>query len=138
MRRLAKVGGIVSTRDCVRRILHPPEPKLLEHLEKFYQYSRGKGSEPDFGQQNHEAAHAAGFEWGDIEMTCWGSEESGEAGREMFVQAAKDFMRDALTAAGLATESEMDEYSKTWQEWGQKPESRMMMLDSALLCWRRD
>ena len=137
MRRIVKIGGIVSTRDCVRRILAPPVPKLVEHLEKFMQYARSKGSDPDFGQQHHEAAHAAGFDWSDIEMSTWATEESGEPAREAFAQGARDFMRDALIAAELATEDQMEEYSRGWEEWGRKPESRMMMLDSALLCWKR-
>lgn len=136
MRRVAKPGGIISTRDCVRRILAPPEPKILEHLEKFYQYSRNKGAEPDFGLQNHEAAHAAGFEWDNIEMSSWGTEESGNPDREMWAQTAKDFMREALTTAGIATVEQMDEYSKVWEEWGRNRAGRMMMLDSALLCWK--
>jgi hypothetical protein len=80
------------------------------------QYARGKGSEPDFSQQNHEAAHAAGFAWSDIEMRSWDSEESGEPARELFVQGVKHFMRDALITAGLATEEQMDEYSKLWEK----------------------
>ena len=137
MRRLAKVGGIVSTRDCTRRVLSPPEPKLVEHLDKFIQYARSKGSEPDFGQFNHEAAHAAGFSCDDIEMSSVGSEESGDVARTAFAEGAKGFMRDALITAGLATEQQMDEYALSWEKWGQNPESRMMMLDSALLCWKR-
>lgn len=138
MRRLTKVGGIVSTRDCTRRILSPPDPQLFEHLDKFMQYARNKGSDPDFGESHQVAAHAAGFDWKDIEMSSWGSEESGDVARAGFAEGAKDFMRDALVGAGLATTEQMDEYRSMWEQWGQRPESRMMMLDSALLCWKRE
>lgn len=62
MRRIVKIGGILSTRDCVRRVLAPPVPKLVEHLDRFMDYARSKRSDPDFGQTHHEAARAADFD----------------------------------------------------------------------------
>jgi len=38
--------------------------------------------------------------------------------------------------AGLATNEEMDEIARAWEEWGRNPEARYILLNSALVCWK--
>jgi ubiquinone/menaquinone biosynthesis C-methylase UbiE len=138
MRRLTKPGGIVSTRDNAHRAVVPPIPGLMKNLETFYRFSASKGADPNFGLRSHVVAHEAGFNWEDIEMSSWASEESSKEGKALYVQGAKDVSRAALINSNLATPEETDEHSRAWDEWAQRPDGRFMTLNGALLCWKRD
>lgn len=136
MRRLVKTGGILSTRDCVRRFVLPPMPGIEKNLETFYTFSRSKGADPDFGQRHHIVAHEAGFEWDDIEMGSWASEES-TGNKQAYAEGAKAASLKAFVDAGLISEAERDEQSEAWSAWAELPEARALMIDSALICWKR-
>jgi SAM-dependent methyltransferase len=136
MRRVAKTGGIVSTRDNTRRICIPFTPKLQKNFDMFDSFLRSRGAEPEFGERNHCVAHEAGFEWDRIEMSSAAWEFSGSGGREALAEGAKYSFRGAAVKAGLATEEEMDEIMRAWEDWGRNPEARFIAVDSALVCWK--
>lgn len=136
MRRLVKLGGIVSTRDNAQRALVPAVPGVLKNLAAFDRLCQIRGANPDLGQRNHLLAHDAGFEWDRIEMSSWGWEVSGEQGRESWLLGVKNGTRDALLKAGISTEEETDEMAEGWEEWGRNAAGRLMFLDGALLCWK--
>lgn len=93
MRRVAKRGGLVSTRDNAAMIRVPIYPAIERQVEMFHDYSRNRGSDPLFGRASHITAHEAGFEWQDVQMSSWSWEWSSEEAKKNMAELGKDGLR---------------------------------------------
>jgi hypothetical protein len=70
MRRVAKTGGIVSSRETMRRYLGPTIPLLNTALEQYAMLMRKRGADPDLGERIHALAYEVGFEWAKIRSSA--------------------------------------------------------------------
>lgn len=136
MRRLTKLGGIVSTRDNSDRIWFPKLAALDRSVVLFDRFTRSRGADPEYGRKHHVDAHVAGFAYEDIKTSSWAWEMSGEQGRRAWANVAKNAPRQALMDAGVATAEDMDGVRQGWEAWAECVDGRIMFLDSALLCWK--
>lgn len=71
MRRLFRLGGIISTRDNAQRALLPAVPGVLKNLTAFDRLCQMRDADPDLGQRNRLLAHDAGSEWDSIDVSSW-------------------------------------------------------------------
>ncbi|KAH7465120.1 hypothetical protein FOMA001_g17083 [Fusarium oxysporum f. sp. matthiolae] len=124
MRRVAKTGGIVATRDNCHVFRHPEHPLLEQHVNKFIARSLARGAHPVGSHLNHEWVNEAGFPWECIEMGAgswdWSSPEN------------KRNWTSGVLAGGLGPIEGIDRAAleKEVEEWVKNPRTRIIALDS--------
>lgn len=136
MRRILKPGGILSTVDSAMHVVVPSIPGVIDSEKAYERFSRAKGADPNFGQRHHIVAHEAGFAWEDIEISSRAMKELSDKGKSFMLEAAGP-AAEVFVKAGITSSAEAEEQKKGWDAWSKLPESRVIELASALICWKR-
>jgi SAM-dependent methyltransferase len=126
IRRVIKPGGLVSTRDMLRKLFTPTTAAIEENWVRIA--AREDCSVPFTGEANHVWMHDAGFPWDHITTGAAGWEEFGEnkhgvvrslmhASRRKVPVTAEDVEWAAAVERDLVA-------------WGENPASRLLGWDS--------
>ncbi|KAK3381125.1 methylase [Podospora didyma] len=140
MLRVAKTsGGVVAARegDLETECVWPPLPGLIKFHDFIVRAMKGAGGTSIAGRQLLSWALKAGVDRGQIEVGfgSWGFHEADE--KRIWAQGMINEVRHGrLRQAGLRfglTESDLEEMSTTWDEWAQKDDASLGMLQGELL-----
>src|SRR4051794_20536620 len=126
MRRVCRPGGLVAVRDSDYGAFtwFPASPGLDEWVDRYHQIARANGGEPDAGRRLAGWARAAGF--ADVtpsaSVWCFATPDDrawwGGLWADRIVES--DIAR-LMTAAGVATETDLRRMSAAWREWADHP-----------------
>lgn len=143
MRRVAKPGGIVAAResDYAAFAWYPELPLIARWQSLYIAVARANGGEPNAGRYMHVWAREAGFKPEDVEVSwdCWryvGEQAEHFAGSNTGRVLQPGFMGTAVRE-GLATEEEVKQISKAWNEWGGQADACIVIPCGQILCRKR-
>ncbi|KAJ7709535.1 S-adenosyl-L-methionine-dependent methyltransferase [Mycena rosella] len=140
MVRVAKPGGVVAARegDMVTEAVWPPLPGLLRFHDLAAAAMRSYGGSNTAGRELLSWALKAGVERERIgySVGTWSyssKEERQVWARGMRQQLQEGRLRTAGLEKGLATEADMEEMDKAWEEWEERDDAMLAMMSGEIL-----
>jgi ubiquinone/menaquinone biosynthesis C-methylase UbiE len=140
MTRVVKPGGIIAARDAdYRTFAWYPEPAALNKWGEVYQkVAKMNGGEPNAGRYLQSWAWQAGFPSENVQFSwdswlyigeaavTWGDSWSSRTLNSGFPTTAKQH--------NLVTDSELQEISQTWKDWGREKGAFIAIPNGEILC----
>ncbi|KAF5018233.1 hypothetical protein F66182_9796 [Fusarium sp. NRRL 66182] len=144
MLRVTKPGGTVSLRESDMHMwcIWPELPPLLKFHEVQVKLIAGKGGQDKGGRQLLAWARAAGASREDITASfgtwCYSALEDKKAwGLAMKDRLLGGFMRDKSVEMGIATEAELDDMAKAWEQWIETDDASLGIMNGELLITKK-
>ncbi|PIL22678.1 hypothetical protein GSI_15371 [Ganoderma sinense ZZ0214-1] len=124
MRRVAKPGGIVATRenDMSGMVWYPEIEGMKEWLQGYMQVARANGGEPDAGRRLHVWAKEAGFPAESLTLSvgtwCFYTPEERAWWGGLWADrsVSSNFASTALKN-GIYTQEGLQKIAETWRRW---------------------
>ncbi|EKM59007.1 uncharacterized protein PHACADRAFT_205188 [Phanerochaete carnosa HHB-10118-sp] len=139
MRRVAKPGGIVASRESDRATFTWfPDSGLREWAELYDRVARGNGGEPDAGRRIKAWAREAGFDPARTTCSaatwCFSTPEErawwGGLWADRIVKS--DFAKGAAREGASA--EDLERLSQAWRSWSQAEDGWFAMLHGEMIC----
>jgi ubiquinone/menaquinone biosynthesis C-methylase UbiE len=140
MRRATKKGGYVAVRDCDYKAFawFPEHPGLDRWMSVYQKIAKANGAEPNAGRYLPSWAREAGFASEDVKFSwsVWNyQEEAGKAfGANWVDRAIRSSYATGAKQHGLATEKEIQEISRAWDEWSKTDDRFIVIPSGEILC----
>lgn len=140
MRRVTKQGGWVAARDADYKAFawFPEHPGLDKWLSLYQKIAKANGAEPNAGRYLPSWARDAGFASEDVQFSwsVWNyQEEAGKAfGASWVDRAVHSSYATGAKQHGLASDEEIQEISKAWDEWSKTDDRFIVIPSGEILC----
>ncbi|KAK3369502.1 S-adenosyl-L-methionine-dependent methyltransferase [Lasiosphaeria ovina] len=144
MRRVAKPGGLVASKDMIMATTtwFPPDARLALWERGITATIAATGADPQMGRSLRAAALEAGFapDKIDARASCWSfADDEAVAfwGRSCAARMAPGSeLRKKIVAGGYATEQQADEFVAASQAWVEEAGAWFGCMNGELLAWK--
>lgn len=141
MRRVVKPGGLVAVReaDFEGMIWYPEIGGMADWLKLYSKVARSNGGEPNAGRRLHAWARQAGFKPSNIIATastsCYNTAEERAWWSSLWAERIikSSFAQHAI-CGGHATENELLQIAKIWEQWGADEDGWFTILQGEIIC----
>ncbi|KAL6915839.1 hypothetical protein ACHAP8_005443 [Fusarium lateritium] len=144
MMRVTKPGGTVSLResDMYMWCIWPELPALLKFHQLQIKIIEGKGGQGKGGRQLLSWTLEAGASRQDITLSfgtwCYSTPEDKKAwGSAMKDRSLTGFVRQKAIEMGNATGDELDEMAKAWEQWIERDDASLGIMNGEALITKR-
>ena len=140
MRRVAKPGGIVASRetDFGGIVWYPPVEGMEEWRQNYSRVARANGGEPDAGRRLHVWAQEAGFTKESLTLSvgswCFYTPEERAWWSGLWADRtlSSNFAATA-TKHGIYTQEGLEKVAETWRKWGADENGWMTLMNGQLI-----
>ncbi|RPD62562.1 UbiE family methyltransferase [Lentinus tigrinus ALCF2SS1-7] len=140
MRRVAKPGGIVATRetDFSGMSWWPQLEGMEEWRQGYLKVARANGGEPDAGRRLHVWAKAAGYPPENLTLSagtwCYWTPEERKWWSEIWAERTLSSNFSATAKKhGVYTQEELDNVAKVWRKWGADEDAWFTLIHGELI-----
>ncbi|GAB7352671.1 hypothetical protein MBLNU459_g3034t1 [Dothideomycetes sp. NU459] len=139
MRRVAKPGGLVASRESASLNWYPPSPGLQAYHDYQSRMAKARGGHPHPGMRIHVWAREAGFEYSDIVRStgswCFSTPEEREYwGGTFATRVTTSSVAKAAVESGFATQEDLERYAQAWRDWVDSEDGWYGLLHGEMLC----
>ncbi|KAJ5152672.1 uncharacterized protein N7482_009150 [Penicillium canariense] len=141
MRRVVKVGGIVSCRESAALSWYPENEGIALWKRVTDAMGAAKGGNPHPGRMIHVWAERAGFARADMRKSagtwCFSSpEERAYWGGSMGERAKSSGFAKTAVEEGFAGLEELNRVAEGWREFVEDEDGWFALLHGQMLCWK--
>jgi ubiquinone/menaquinone biosynthesis C-methylase UbiE len=145
MRRVAKVGGVVATResDYGGFVWYPDVEGMDDWRRLYLKLATANGGEPNAGRMIRSWARKAGFAVNSITSSsstwCYSTKEELEWWSGLWAErtVASSFASTAIDAK-LASPHDLEHVASAWRKWGEQEDGWFVVLHGEIVCYKVD
>ncbi|KAJ5931060.1 hypothetical protein N7466_006553 [Penicillium verhagenii] len=142
MRRVVKVGGVVSCRESAGMTWYPANEGIELWKEVTEKMGRAKGGNPHPGSMIHVWAGRGGFELEDVQRSAgtWLFSTPAERnywGGSMEERARSSGFSRSAVEEGFASVEELEKIANGWKEFVEEVDGWFGLMHGEILCWKR-